>query len=98
MGFGQSKPEPGPEIVRIPGYTYEYDDEMDEEKKFVSWRVTYGKPDWFGQRDCIIHTIEDGPETAEEFIAWMRFPCPKETLEQPDEPDESDDPQPLHAH
>ncbi len=81
MGFGQSKlDEEYPiEVMREPGYKHDYDEEMDEEKKLVVWRITYGKPDWCGRRKHMTHEIEDGPETEEEFKEWAEFPIPRKT-------------------
>ena len=83
MGFGQSKPEEmyPVEYTREPGYTHDYDEEVNEEKKIVTWHITYGKPNCCGRRQRMTHEIEDGPETEEEFKEWMRFPIPKKARE-----------------
>jgi hypothetical protein len=73
---GRRAPPPPIEVVRIPGYKYEYDEELDETKKIIEFVVHYGYPSWFyGQRSTMYYSIEAEPgtaETAEEFAACLK--------------------------
>ena len=63
------------EIERVPGYRYEYDEELDETKKVVEFRIVEKSwCRWFDR--VIVYSIEDGPETVEEFMEWLKTAAP----------------------
>ena len=69
------------EIERVPGYRYEYDEELEETKKVVEFRIVQKSwCSWFDR--VIVHSIEDGPETVEEFMEWLKYPIPKTTAKE----------------
>jgi hypothetical protein len=35
---------------------------------------------WFDR--VIVHSIEDGPETVEEFMEWLKYPIPTTTAKE----------------
>jgi hypothetical protein len=73
---GRRAPPPPIEVVRVPGYKYEYDEELNETKKMIEFVVHYGYPSWFdGQRKAMYYSFEaslGAAETVEDFSTWLK--------------------------